>query len=76
MLETVGHPAVVNPDKELEELATERDWLVMDFERPVTLRTRLATLPKPVPVISGAAVAGALGTAAIWWAVKIRGQSS
>lgn len=76
MLETVGHPVVVNPDKELEELATERDWLVMDFERPVTLRTRLATLPKPVPVISGAAVAGALGTAAIWWAVKTRGKSS
>ena len=76
MLETVGHPVVVNPDKELEELATERDWLVMNFERPVTLRTRLATLPKPVPVISGAAVAGALGSAAIWWAVKIRGKSS
>ena len=76
MLETVGHPVVVNPDKELEEIAEARDWQVMDFERPVTLRTRLATLPKPVPIISGAAVAGALGSAAIWWALRTRGKSS
>ncbi|MDF1595935.1 MAG: HAD-IB family hydrolase [Acidimicrobiia bacterium] len=76
MLEAVGHPVVVNPDKELEEIATARDWQVMDFERPVTLRTRLATLPKPVPIISGAALAGALGSAAIWWAIRTRGRSS
>lgn len=75
MLETVGHPVVVNPDKELEEMATRRDWQVMDFERPVTLRTRLATLPKPVPVISGAALAGALGSAAIWWALRARSKA-
>ena len=76
MLEAVGHPVVVNPDKELADIAIARDWQVMDFERPVTLRTRLATLPKPVPIISGAAVAGALGSAAIWWAVRLRGKSS
>ena len=76
MLEAVGHPVVVNPDKELADIAVARDWQVMDFERPVTLRTRLATLPKPVPIISGAAVAGALGSAAIWWAVRLRGKSS
>ncbi len=76
MLETVGHPVVVNPDKELEEIAADRDWLVMEFERPVTLRTRLATLPKPVPVISGAAVAGAIGSVAIWWALRTRRESS
>ena len=74
MLEAVGHPVVVNPDKELADIAVARDWQVMDFERPVTLRTRLATLPKPVPIISGAAVAGALGSAAIWWAVRLRGK--
>jgi HAD superfamily hydrolase (TIGR01490 family) len=70
MLETVGHPVAVNPDKELEEVAGQRDWQIMDFERPVTLRTRLATLPKPVPVISGAAIAGLVGTAVIWLAVR------
>ncbi len=75
MLETVGHPVVVNPDSELEDIASERDWQVRDFERPVTLRTRLATLPKPVPIISGAAIAGALGSAAVWWALRARGKS-
>lgn len=74
MLEVVGHPVVVNPDKDLEEIATARDWQVMHFERPVTLRTRLATLQKPVPIISGAAIAGALGSAAIWLAVRKRGR--
>jgi len=63
MLEAVGHPVVVNPDADLRQTAMERDWQIMEFARPVTLRTRLATLPKPVPVISGAAVAAGVGAA-------------
>jgi phosphoserine phosphatase len=76
MLEAVGHPVAVNPDKELEAVATERDWLVVDFERPVTLRTRLAAVPAPVPVISGAAVAGGLAAAVAMWAVKARRRAA
>ncbi len=72
MMEAVGHPVAVNPDKELRELAETRDWQIMEFERPVTLRTRLATLPKPVPVISGAAVAGAVLTGVTIWALRAR----
>lgn len=63
MLEAVGHPVAVNPDRELRAIAEQRDWLVMEFRRPVTLRTRLADLPRPVPVIGVAAVAGALAAA-------------
>lgn len=70
MLEVVGHPVAVNPDKELRELAEERDWQILEFEREVTVRTRLATIPKPVPVISGAAVAGGLAAALTVWAMK------
>lgn len=67
MMEAVGHPIAVNPDKELREVAEAKDWPILEFERPVTLRTRLATLPKPVPLISGAAVAGiVLGALALW----------
>jgi HAD superfamily hydrolase (TIGR01490 family) len=33
MLELVGHPVVVNPDRALEQIARERDWEVMRFER-------------------------------------------
>lgn len=76
MMEVVGHPVVVNPDKELREAAEERGWPIEEFERPVTLRTRLATLPKPVPVISGAAVAGALAGAITLWALKYRRRAA
>ena len=76
MLEAVGHPVVVNPDKELAQIAEERDWLTMDFERPVTIRTRLATLPRPVPLISGAALAGAVGGAIVLWALRVRQRGS
>lgn len=70
MLEAVGHPVAVNPDRELRTVAEERDWQILEFEREVTVRTRLATIPKPVPVISGAAVAGGLAAALTVWAVK------
>jgi HAD superfamily hydrolase (TIGR01490 family) len=72
MLEVVGHPAVVNPDRELREIADRRDWEILEFERPVTLRTRLATIPKPVPVISGAAVAGGIAAALALWVLRSR----
>lgn len=70
MLETVGHPVAVNPDRELRDVAVERDWQILTFEREVRVRQRLATIPRPVPVISGAAVAGGLAAALTLWAVK------
>ncbi len=72
MLEVVGHPVVVNPDKELRDTAEKRDWQIMEFERPVTVRTRLVTIPAPVPVISGAAVVGAIAAAVTIWALRSR----
>jgi HAD superfamily hydrolase (TIGR01490 family) len=50
MLEAVGHPAVVNPDRALRREAVGRGWPVLTFTRPVSLRDRL-------PAPSGAAVA-------------------
>jgi len=70
MLEAVGHPVAVNPDRELRAVANERDWQVLEFEREVTVRNRLATIPKPVPIISGAAVASGLAAALTIWAVR------
>ncbi len=74
MLEAVGHPVVVNPDKELRELAEKRDWQVMYFAKPVSLRTRIAELPKPDPKISGAAAAGVVGAAILFWMRRARKQ--
>jgi HAD superfamily hydrolase (TIGR01490 family) len=41
MLEIVGHPHAVNPDKELRRQATTRGWPVLVFTRPVALRSRM-----------------------------------
>src|ERR1700710_1630848 len=40
MLESVGHPSVVNPDRGLRREAIERGWPVLSFSRPVLLRDR------------------------------------
>jgi HAD superfamily hydrolase (TIGR01490 family) len=41
MLELVGHPYAVNPDKALRKAAIEQDWPVLDFVKPVELRKRV-----------------------------------
>lgn len=72
MLETVGHPHAVNPDRALRRLATTRGWPVLDFTHPVTLRSRVADQVARVPttgrvaaalgaVLVGAVLAGVIG---------------
>jgi hypothetical protein len=68
----VGHPTAVNPDKELRSVAQSRGWPILEFERAVTLRTRLETIPAPVPVISGAAVAAGVATGVAVWMLRAR----
>jgi HAD superfamily hydrolase (TIGR01490 family) len=60
MLEEVGHPTVVNPDRALRKEALTRGWPVLTFTRPVSLRDR-------IPAPSGAAVAttAAVGMSAL-----------
>jgi HAD superfamily hydrolase (TIGR01490 family) len=40
MLEAVGHPFAVNADKALRREATARGWPLLDFTKPVRMRTR------------------------------------
>jgi HAD superfamily hydrolase (TIGR01490 family) len=69
MLELVGHPVAVNPDRELARVAAERDWEVRRFTRRVPLRDRV---PMPEPRHAAAVGGGALAVvgagAAAWWA--------
>ena len=58
MLEAVGNPYAVNPDRELRRQATARGWPVLVFTRPVALRSRMR-LPQSTPTLA----ALALGTA-------------
>lgn len=76
MLEAVGHPFAVNPDRELRAAATERGWEVLSFERPVSMRTRFASaMPKPSP--KTAVAAGALAAAVVgWMALRNREDSA
>jgi HAD superfamily hydrolase (TIGR01490 family) len=68
MLEAVGHPFVVNPDKELRRLAGKEGWPVLVFTKPVALRTRL-------PVrhgLAALAVGGVLAAGGMAWAAQRR----
>ncbi|HEU4513150.1 MAG TPA: HAD-IB family hydrolase [Nocardioidaceae bacterium] len=58
MLEIVGHPYAVNPDRELRKVAAARGWPVLWFNRPVALHRRVR-LPSSKPTLA----AIALGTA-------------
>jgi HAD superfamily hydrolase (TIGR01490 family) len=55
MLEAVGHPTVVNPDRGLRKEAVSRGWPVLTFSRPVPLRDRLSA-PSGAAVATTAAV--------------------
>ena len=71
MLDAVGHPVVVNPDRVLRKLAEERGWEVRTFSRPVPLRERRVPRPPPGPTaaVVGALVGASVGAAA-WWRVR------
>jgi hypothetical protein len=68
MLETVGHPFAVNPDRELARIARDRGWETLHFARPVRLRDRVpAPPPGPTIAVSTVLVAAGAGAAAWWW---------
>jgi len=65
LLETVGMPRAVNPDRLLRRTAAERDWTVLEFSKPVSLRSRI-----PAPSSTTLAVGfglGAVAAAGVTW---------
>jgi phosphoserine phosphatase len=76
MLEAVGHPSAVNPDRALRREAATRGWPVLDFSHPAPLRRRLADHLEHVPrapsstVVRAAAALAA--TAVLTWLVLRR----
>lgn len=70
MLEAVGHPVAVNPDRSLLRVATEREWEVLQFVKPVRLRDRV-----PMPTVAQTAAGGGVGAllaaaAFVWWRLR------
>ncbi|MCZ2524572.1 HAD family hydrolase [Streptomyces sp. NPDC059506] len=77
MLEAVGHPCAVNPDRALRREAAERGWPVLSFNRPVRLHRRMPSLSVPsAPVLAAAALgAAALGAGLVWYSSRRRRPS-
>jgi len=73
MLEAVGHPVAVNPDRVLNRYAREHDFEILHFSQTVSLWSRVrdrigAVPPRPAIAVSAGAVALGVGAAAAgWW---------
>ena len=76
LLECVGHPTAVNPDRALRRLAVENAWPVLEFRHPIPLGKRLRDRPA-VPVAAaalGVGVGVAIGIA--WYGRHRRTRST
>jgi HAD superfamily hydrolase (TIGR01490 family) len=72
MLRAVGHPAVVNPDRDLARLARDEGWDELHFVRPVRLRDRLP-VPTSTPALAVTGTLAATGAGvAVWWILRQR----
>lgn len=70
MLEAVGHPHAVNPDRALRKEALAREWPVLTFSRPVRLKQRMPSLSmpsRPAVALTAVAVGAAAATAGLVW---------
>jgi HAD superfamily hydrolase (TIGR01490 family) len=76
MLEAVGHPVAVNPDRELRKEAEVRGWDIRDFRRPVRLRSRIVTTATHPRTQVAAGVTAAVAAAAILVWVFLRSRTS
>lgn len=70
LLESVGHPTAVNPDRGLRREAAQRGWALLGFDHPVSLRARIPT-PSGTAVTAAAVSVGAVAAAgAAWFGVR------
>lgn len=69
LLQLVGHPHAVNPERELKERAEQNKWPILEFRRQVSLTERLT---QPVPMISGATAIAVIGAVIAWVALRRR----
>jgi HAD superfamily hydrolase (TIGR01490 family) len=64
LLEAVGHPSAVNPDRTLRRAAAENGWPVLEFRHPIPLGRRLRDRPAvPVAAALGVGVGVGIGLA-------------
>lgn len=66
MLEAVGHPTAVNPDRELARIAADRGWDILRFDHPVPLGSRVPLPEARVSMALGVAAAAAAAGVTLW----------
>ena len=75
MLEAVGNPVAVNPDRAMKKAALENGWDIRTFRDPVPL----FQMPSPREISIGASIVAVVSAAAaggIWWAQRGRRGSA
>lgn len=76
MLEAVGHPVAVNPDRELAKTARERGWEIRIFRTTVPLRERVPMPASRVLAYLAVGASAAVAMGLVWWIVRRPGASS
>jgi HAD superfamily hydrolase (TIGR01490 family) len=67
LLESVGHPTVVNPDRGLRRLAVERGWPILEFRHPIPLSHRLRQRRALPVAVAAIGVGVAIAVALVWY---------
>ena len=70
MLEAVGHPVAVNPDRGLLRVAREREWEIVRFVKPVRLRDRVPMPTAATAAAGGGVTAAVVAGAVVWWYLR------
>jgi len=73
LLNAVGNPVAVNPDKELRKAAEEHGWPIRDFHQPVRMRNRIASaVPAPKAGVTAALAAAGVAAVLVWVVLRSR----
>ena len=76
MLEAVGSPIVVNPDRVLAKIAKERNWTSMTFSNPVRVREGTIRPSTPTALVALSIGLTTLATASFFLFLRVRRLSA
>ena len=72
VLDTVGHPAVVNADRGLRKVAAERGWPALTFSNAVSLRARIPTPSGTAVTVTAVSLGAVAAAGATWYGLRRR----
>ncbi|MEU5693504.1 HAD-IB family hydrolase [Actinosynnema sp. NPDC020468] len=72
LLEVVGHPTAVNPDRALRKVAVQRGWPVLTFSDPVSLRARIPRPSGTAVAVTAIGIGAATAAGVAWYGLRRR----